>query len=34
MNATHKTLDVERDLCVIINKNGKYSEQCLITAKS
>ena len=25
-NATLKTVDVERDLGVIINKNGKYSE--------
>ena len=32
-NATFKTVDVERDLGVIINKNGKYSEQCLMTAK-
>ena len=27
-NATLKTVDVERDLGVIINKNGKYSEHC------
>ena len=33
-NATLKTVDVERDLGVIINKNGKYSEQCLMVAKS
>ena len=26
-NASLKTVDVERDLEVIINKNGKYSEQ-------
>ena len=26
-NAILKTVDVERDLGVIINKNGKYSEQ-------
>ena len=32
-NATIKTVDVERDLRVIINKIGKYSEQCLIAAK-
>ena len=32
-NATLKTVDVERDLVVIINKNGRYSEQCLIPAK-
>ena len=25
-NATRKTVDVERDLGVIINKNGKYAE--------
>ena len=31
-NATLKTVDVERDLGVII-KNGKYSEQCLMAAK-
>ena len=29
-NATLKTVDVERDLGVIINKNVKYSEQCLM----
>ena len=28
-NATLNTVDVERHLGVIINKNGKYSEQCL-----
>ena len=27
-NATIKTVDVERDLGVIINKNEKYSEEC------
>ena len=32
-NATLKTVDVERDLGVIINKNGKYSEQYLMAAK-
>ena len=32
-NATLKTVDVERDLGVIINNNGKYSEQCLMAAK-
>ena len=32
-NATLKTVDVKRDLGVIINKNGKYSEQCLMAAK-
>ena len=32
-NATLTTVDVERDLGVIINKNGKYSEQCLMAAK-
>ena len=32
-NATLKTVDVERDLGVIINKNGKYPEQCLMAAK-
>ena len=31
-NAKLKTVDVERDLGVII-KNGKYSEQCLMAAK-
>ena len=31
-NATLKTVDLERDL-VVINKNGKYSEQCLMAAK-
>ena len=31
-NATPKTVDVE-DLGVIINKNGQYSEQCLMAAK-
>ena len=28
-NATLKTVDMERDLGVIINKNGKYLEQCV-----
>ena len=32
-NATRKTVDVAKDLGVIINKNGKYSEQCLMAAK-
>ena len=32
-NATLKTVDVERDLGIIINKNGKYSKQCLMAAK-
>ena len=32
-NATLKIVDVERDLGVIINKNGKYSEQYLMAAK-
>ena len=32
-NATLKTVDVERDLGVIINNNGKYSEPCLMAAK-
>ena len=32
-NATLKTIDVERDLRVIIDKNGKYSEQCLMAAQ-
>ena len=32
-NATLKTVDVERDLGVIINKNGKYSEQFLMAAR-
>ena len=32
-NATLKIVDVERDLGVIINKNGKYLEQCLMAAK-
>ena len=32
-NASLKTVDVERDLGVIINKNGKYLEQCLMAAK-
>ena len=33
INATLNTVDVERDLGVIINKNGKYSVQCLMVAK-
>ena len=32
-NATLKTVEVERDLGVIINRNEKYSEQCLMAAK-
>ena len=32
-NSTLKTADVETDLDVIINKNGKYLEQCLMAAK-
>ena len=32
-NATLKTVDEERDLRLIINMNGKYSEQCLMAAK-
>ena len=32
-NATLKTVDVKRYLGVVINKNGKYSEQCLMAAK-
>ena len=32
-NATLKTIDVEIDLGVIINKNGTYSEQCLVAEK-
>ena len=32
-NATYKTVDVERDLGVVIKNNGKYSEQCLMAAK-
>ena len=32
-NGILKTVDVERDLGVIINKNETYSEQCLIAAK-
>ena len=32
-NATLKTVAVERDLRVIINKNEKYSKQCLMAAK-
>ena len=33
-NATLKTVDVERDLRVTINKNGKYSEQCVMASNS
>ena len=33
-NATLKAVDLERDLGVVINKNGKYSEQCLMAAKT
>ena len=32
-NATLKTVDVERDLGVVIHNNGKYSEHCLMAAK-
>ena len=32
-NATLKTVDVERDFGVIINKNGKYSKPYLMAAK-
>ena len=32
-NVTLKTVDVETDLGLIINKNGKYLEQCLMAAK-
>ena len=32
-NATLKTVDLEIDLGVVINKNEKYSEQCLMAAK-
>ena len=32
-NSTLKTVDVERDLGVISNKNGYFSEQCLMIAK-
>ena len=32
-NLTLKTVDLYRDLRIIINKNGKYSEQCLMAAK-
>ena len=32
-NATLKTVDVEGDLWVIINKNGKYLQQCFMAAK-
>ena len=31
-NAALLTVDVERDFGVVINKNGKYSEQCLMAA--
>ena len=33
-NMNIATVDVETDLRVIINKNGKYSEQCLMAAKT
>ena len=33
-HATLKTVDVERDVWIIINKNGKYSEQCLMATKN
>ena len=33
-NATLKTVDVERYLGVIINKNGKYSERLMAAKKS
>ena len=33
-NATLKTVDFERDLGVVTNKNGKYSEHCLMAAFS
>ena len=32
-NSTLKTVDLERDLGVVINKNGQYLEQYLIVAK-
>ena len=32
-NVAFKTVDIERYLEVVINKNGKYSEQCLKAAK-
>ena len=32
-NATLNAVDMERDLGVIINKNGKFSDQCLMAAK-
>ena len=32
-NAILKIVDVERDLGVIINKNRKFSEECLMAAK-
>ena len=32
-NATLKTVHLERDLGVVIIKNRKYSEQCLMAAK-
>ena len=32
-NATLKTVDVEKDLGVNINKNGIYSKQSLVAAK-
>ena len=33
-NATLQTVDLERDLGVVINKNGKYSKQCLMAKKA
>ena len=32
-NATLMIVDVEKELGVIINKSGKYSEQCLMATK-
>ena len=29
-----KTVNADRDLGLITNKNGKYSEQCLMATKS
>ena len=33
-NTTLKTVDVARDLGVIINNNGKYSKPCLMAKKN
>ena len=33
INCILKTVDLERDLEVVINKNGKYCEQCLMAEK-